>query len=133
MYAIVETNGKQVQIEAGRFVDLDLLALEPGQDCVFDKVLMIVDGKDSMLGVPFIEGAKVTGSVLAHGKDAKVIVYKQRPKKGTRKKQGHRQGYTRVLIDSICLKDKVLAKAESKKEGAKAEKAPVKVAKEKSA
>ncbi len=118
MYAIVEASGRQYQIEAGRFVDIDLVAYEPGQEFVFDRVLMIVDGKDSHVGVPVVDGAKVSGKVLSHGKSAKIIVYHQRPKKGTRKKQGHRQGFTRIMIDKIELKDKVLA--ESKQHAGKA-------------
>lgn len=120
MYAIVETSGRQVQLEAGRFVDIDLIACEPGDSYVFDRVLMIVDGGESQIGKPFVEGAKVTGKVLSHGKDGKIIVYKQRPKKGTRKKQGHRQGYTRVLISSIAVNDKVLAEAKGEKAETKA-------------
>jgi len=90
---------------------------------------MLVDGKQSTVGAPLVEGAKVVGKVLEHGRQAKIIVYHQKPKKGTRKKQGHRQGYTRVLVESILLKDEVLAKAEArpkaeprkKAEGPKAE------------
>lgn len=110
MFAIVETSGRQYQVEAGKFIDLDLQANEPGDEVVFDKILMIVDGANSVYGKPVIDNAKVVGKVLQHGKDNKIIVYHQKPKKGTRKKQGHRQGYTRVLIDSISVGDKVLAK-----------------------
>jgi large subunit ribosomal protein L21 len=110
MLAIVEACGRQYQLEAGRFIDIDLSDYEPGQEFVFDKVLMLVDGKSSTVGTPHIEGAKVTGKVLSHGKGSKIIVYKMRPKKRTRKKQGHRQEFTRVLIDRIELNDKVLAK-----------------------
>ena len=112
MFAIVETSGRQYQVEAGKFIDIDLQAIEPGNEIVFDQILMIVDGADSVYGKPVIAEAKVVGKVLEHGKDNKIIVYKQKPKKGTRKKQGHRQLYTRVLIDSIVLGDKVLAKGE---------------------
>ena len=118
-YAIVETCGRQYQVEAGKFIDLDLLAHKEGEQVVFDQILMIVDGEKSLLGKPTIAGAKVLGKVLAHGKDSKIIVYHQRPKKGTRKKQGHRQDYTRVLIDSIMLNDQVLAKGEAKSPKAK--------------
>jgi large subunit ribosomal protein L21 len=131
MYAIVEACGRQYQLEAGRFVDVDLIACEPGQDYVFDRVLMIVDGKESHLGGPLLEGAKVTGQVLAHSRDKKIIVYKQKPKKGTRKKQGHRQGFTRILIGKIELKDKVLAEAKKAERAGKAE--PAKAAKAKQA
>jgi large subunit ribosomal protein L21 len=111
MYAILEACGRQYVIEAGRFVDLDLTAAEPGESITFENILMIVDGKDSHIGGPFVEGAKVTGKVIAHDRGPKIIVYHMRPKKGTRKKQGHRQGFTRVMIDKIELKDKVLAES----------------------
>lgn len=114
MFAIVEACGRQYQLEAGRFVDVDLTEGEAGTAFVFDKILMIVDGANSTLGAPFIEGAKVSGKILSHHKSKKVIVYHMKPKKGTRKKQGHRQHYTRILIDTIELKDKVLAKAEER-------------------
>ena len=112
MFAIVETCGRQYKVEAGKFIDLDLQDNNPGDEIVFEKILMIVDGSNSLYGKPVLTGAKVVGRVLQHGKDSKIIVYKQRPKKGTRKKQGHRQHYTRVLIDSIVVGDKVLAKGE---------------------
>jgi large subunit ribosomal protein L21 len=118
MYAIVEACGRQYQLEAGRFIDVEMLALEPGDSYTFDKVLMIVDSKGSHVGEPYVSGAKVKGRVISHGRDKKIIVYHMRPKKGTRKKQGHRQGHTRVIIDSIELNDKVLA--ESKDTGKKA-------------
>jgi large subunit ribosomal protein L21 len=114
MFAIVEACGRQYQLEAGRFVDVDLTEGEAGAAFVFDKILMIVDGANSTMGAPFIEGAKVSGKILSHHKTKKVIVYHMKPKKGTRKKQGHRQHYTRILIDTIELKDKVLAKAEER-------------------
>ena len=116
MFAIVEACGRQYQLEAGRFVDLDLQSEGEGDAFSFDKVLMIVDGASSTIGAPYIEGAKVTGRVLHNDRHAKVIVYRMRKKKGWRKKQGHRQDYTRVLIDTIELKDKVLAKAEAQPE-----------------
>ncbi|HEY9787225.1 MAG TPA: 50S ribosomal protein L21 [Candidatus Obscuribacterales bacterium] len=115
MFAIVEACGRQYQLEAGRFVDLDLTDTPEGEKFVFDRVLMLVDGDNSTLGKPFIEGAKVEGKVLNHRKGRKVIVYHMKPKKGTRKKQGHRQHFTRVLIDAIKLGDKVLAKSEETK------------------
>lgn len=120
MFAIVEACGRQYQLEAGRFIDVDLTDAKEGDQFVFDKVIMLVDGDQSTVGAPFVSGAKVLGKVLVHGKNKKIIVYHMKPKKGTRKKQGHRQHYTRILIDSIKLNDKVLAKAEDrpKKEAA---------------
>ncbi|MBI4533335.1 MAG: 50S ribosomal protein L21 [Candidatus Melainabacteria bacterium] len=111
MYAIVEASGRQYQLEAGRFVDIDLVSEPVGQTLVFEQVLMIVNGQESHLGQPYVDGAKVMGHVLSHGKERKIIVYKQRPKKGTRKKQGHREQYTRIFVDSIQLKGEMLAEA----------------------
>jgi len=128
MFAIVEACGRQYQLEAGRFVDLDLTDAEEGSSFLFEKVIMLVDGANSTLGAPFIDGAKVTGRVIKHYKGRKIIVYHQKPKKGTRKKQGHRQLYTRVAIDSIELKDQVLAKAEPRQQ-----REPVEPKKEKAA
>jgi large subunit ribosomal protein L21 len=99
MYAIVETGGKQYQVEEGRYVDVELLDAE--KNVVFDKIVMIVDGAKSKVGQPYVKGASVEGSVVKHDKAKKIIVYKQRPKKGYRKKQGHRQQFTRVMIDKI--------------------------------
>ena len=130
MFAIVESCGRQYQLEAGRFVDVDLSDGSNGDAFVFEKVLMIVDGDNSTTGEPFIEGAKVKGRILCNMKGRKVIVYHQKPKKGTRKKQGHRQHYTRVIIDSIELKDKVLSQAEERKVQPKPEKVAKQPAKE---
>ena len=101
MYAIVETGGKQYQVEEGRYVDIELIGEEADAKVVFDKVVMIVNGKKSKVGQPYVEKATVEGTIVEHDRAKKVIVYKQRPKKGYRKKQGHRQGFTRVMITKI--------------------------------
>ncbi len=101
MYAIVETGGKQYQVEEGRYVDIELLEGETDSKVVFDKVVMVVNGKKSKVGQPYVSGASAEGKILMHGKAKKIIVFKQRPKKGYRKKQGHRQGFTRVMISKI--------------------------------
>ncbi len=101
MYAIVETGGKQYQVEEGRYVDVELLGEEKDAKVVFDKVVMIVNGKKSKVGQPYVEKASVEGTVLKTDRAKKIIVYKQRPKKGYRKKQGHRQGFARVMINKI--------------------------------
>ena len=101
MYAIVETGGKQYQVEEGRYLDVELLDGEKDSKVVFDKVVMIVNGKKSKVGQPYVAGASAEGTIMLHDKSKKVIVYKQRPKKGYRKKQGHRQGFTRVMISKI--------------------------------
>ena len=101
MYAIVETGGKQYPMTEGRYVDIELLEDEKDSKVVFDKVVMLVNGKKSKVGQPYVEKATVEGTVMNHDKAKKIIVYKQRPKKGYRKKQGHRQGFTRVMITKI--------------------------------
>ena len=101
MFAIVETGGKQYQVEEGKYLDIELLDGEKDSKVVFDKVVMIVNGKKSKVGQPYVAGASAEGTILKHDRAKKVIVYKQRPKKGYRRKQGHRQGFTRVMISKI--------------------------------
>ena len=113
MYAIVETGGKQYQVEEGRYVDVELLGEEKDAKIVFDKVVMIVNGKKSKVGQPYVEKASVEGTVLKTDRAKKIIVYKQRPKKGYRKKQGHRQGFTRVMISKIRTSAKKSASEET--------------------
>lgn len=112
MYAIIETGGKQFKVEAGHFVDVEKLPEEKGKKISFSNVLMLVNGKDSQIGNPYLKSVKVNGHVDKVERDDKVIVYKMRPKKGTRKKQGHRQWYSRVFVDSIEEGGKIIAKAE---------------------
>jgi len=104
MYAIVETGGKQYKLEEGRYVDIEMIEGEANKKVVFDKVVMLVNGKKSKVGQPYVKSAVVEGTILKHDKEKKVIVYKQRPKKGYRKKQGHRQCFTRVMINKIKTK-----------------------------
>ena len=101
MYAIVETGGKQYQMTEGRYVDIELLEDAKDAKVVFDKIVMLVNGKKSKVGQPYVAKATVEGTVENHDRAKKVIVYKQRPKKGYRVKQGHRQGFTRVMITKI--------------------------------
>jgi len=101
MFAIVETGGKQYQVEEGRYLDVELLEGDKDSKVVFDKVVMIVNGKKSKVGQPYVAGASAEGTIVKHDRAKKIIVYKQRPKKGYRKKQGHRQGFTRVMIFKI--------------------------------
>jgi len=106
MLAIVETCGKQYQLQEGRYVDLEYLGVEANSKVEFDKVVMIVAGDKSLVGQPYVEGAKIAGTIMLNSKNQKVIVYKQRCKKGYRKKQGHRQMFSRVMIDSISFPGK---------------------------
>jgi large subunit ribosomal protein L21 len=106
-YAIIETGGKQLRVEPGRFYDVERLAVEESEGVTIDRVLMVENEGDVSIGQPFVEGATVEGTVLRHLRGRKIIVYKMRPKKKTRKKQGHRQELTRLMIDSIHLNGSV--------------------------
>ena len=86
MFAIVETGGKQYQVEEGRYLDVELLEGDKDSKVVFDKVVMIVNGKKSKVGQPYVAGASAEGTIVKHDRAKKIIVYKQRPKKGYRKK-----------------------------------------------
>ena len=85
MYAIVETGGKQYQVEEGRYVDIELLNQEADSKVVFDNIVMIVNGKKSKVGQPYVAGASVEGTVVKEDKAKKIIVFKQRPKKAIEK------------------------------------------------
>ena len=98
MYAIIETGGKQIKVEQDAVIYVEKLAANEGDEVVFDKVLF-ADGK---IGKPYVEGAKVTGVVEKQGKGKKITIVKYRPKKSsTRRKQGHRQPYTKIEIKKI--------------------------------
>jgi large subunit ribosomal protein L21 len=112
-YAIIETGGKQLKVEAGRFYDIELLTAQPDEKVTIDKVLLIQHEGDVNIGQPLVEGATVEGTVLRHFRGRKVLVYKMKPKKKTRKKRGHRQEITRLMINSINLNGAVLAVEEA--------------------
>lgn len=112
-YAIVEAGGKQIRVEPGRFYDINLLSADPEADYTIDKVLLVNNEDEITIGRPFIEGASVEGTVMRHRRGKKVIVYKMQPKKKTRKKRGHRQELTRLMINSISLNGSVVAAAEA--------------------
>ncbi|NEP50219.1 MAG: 50S ribosomal protein L21 [Moorea sp. SIO3C2] len=118
-YAIIETGGKQLRVEPGRFYDIELLHVEPEQNVTIDKVLFVNHDGEISIGQPLVEGATVQGTVMRHFRDRKIIVYKMQPKKKTRKKRGHRQEKTRLMIDAITKNGFVLASV------SKAEEAPV--------
>ena len=97
MFAIIETGGKQYRVQENDFVFVEKLEANEGDSVVFDKVLMVND----KIGAPYVEGAKVTAKVEAQGRAKKVIVFKYRPKKKFRNKQGHRQPYTKLTVKKI--------------------------------
>ena len=102
MTAIFVTGGKQYKVSEGDVLFVEKLTAEAEETVVFDEVLAVV-GDEVQIGKPVVEGAKVTAKVLKNGKAKKVIVYKMHPKKGYRRKQGHRQPYTKIQIESISL------------------------------
>ncbi|MDG2991132.1 50S ribosomal protein L21 [Candidatus Synechococcus calcipolaris G9] len=106
-YAIIETCGKQLRVEPGRFYDVDRLPYDTDETVEIDQVLLLND--DSIqVGQPYVPGVVVQGTVLEHRRGPKLIVYKMRPKKKTRKKQGHRQELTRLLITGISVNGKII-------------------------
>ena len=100
MKAVITTGGKQYYVSEGDVIYVEKLDLEEGAKVDFEQVLMV----DNKVGTPYLDGAKVTGTVLKNGKQKKVVVYKYNAKKKYRKKQGHRQPYTKVEIKSIKVK-----------------------------
>lgn len=116
MYAVIETGGKQYRVQEGDVITVEKLGVEAGETVTFDKVLLLSDEKEVKVGTPYLDAA-VTGSVVENGKGQKVVIFKYKAKKDYRKKQGHRQPYTMVKIES-------LGGAAPKKEAPKAE-APV--------
>ena len=114
MYAIIEACGKQYKVVEGDTVFFEKLDTEAGKKVNFDKVILVSDDKEVQVGNPYVKGVKVEGKVVSHGKGKKIVVFKMKPKKNERTKQGHRQPYTKVEITSI--------KTTAKKTAEKAEK-----------
>ena len=101
MYAIIEACGKQYKVVEGDVVFFEKLDTEAGKKVTFDSVILVSDEKGVQVGNPYVKGVKVEGKVVAHGKGKKIVVFKMKPKKNERKKQGHRQPYTKVEITAI--------------------------------
>ena len=101
MYAIISACGKQYQVAEGDVVYMEKLEQEAGDTVTFDRVLALVDGQNTVFGKPVVEGASVEAAVEKNGKGKKIRVFKYNPKKGYRRRQGHRQPYTRVKIGKI--------------------------------
>ena len=101
MYAVVRLAGKQYTVKPNEIVDVPLLEVEPGSLITCDEVLVFSDGKEIRVGRPLLDGIKVVGEVVNHGREGKILLYKMRRRKNYRKKMGHRQGYTRLRIKEI--------------------------------
>ena len=103
MQAIIVTGGKQYNVSEGDTLFIEKLDVNAGDAVVFDQVLAIVDGENTKFGTPVVEGAKVDATVVKNGKGKKIRIFKYTPKKGYRKRQGHRQPYTKVTINKISV------------------------------
>ncbi|HZG58036.1 50S ribosomal protein L21 [Paenibacillus sp.] len=101
MYAIIETGGKQYKVQEGDVIYIEKLEATEGDSVTFDQVLAVGSGEGIKLGEPLLAGATVTGKVEKNGKGKKIIVFKYKAKKNYRRKQGHRQPYTKVTIEKI--------------------------------
>ena len=108
-YAIVEASGTQIWLQPNRYYDIDRLQAEVDDTIKLENVLLVKDGKDTTLGQPYVKDATVSLKVMAHRRGPKVIVYKMRPKKKTRRKNGHRQELTRVMVESISVGGKAIS------------------------
>ena len=108
-YAIVEASGTQMWVHADRYYDVDRIQAEVDDTIKLENVLLVKDSKGTTLGQPFVKDATVTLKVMAHRRGPKVIVYKMRPKKKTRRKNGHRQELTRVMVESIAVGGKAIS------------------------
>ena len=102
-YAIVEISGRQFWIEIGKYYEFNRISTELGKQISLNRILLLNDNDNILIGKPYLENVKIKGKILEHLRGKKTIVYKMRPKKKTRKKHGHRQELTRVLIEDIVI------------------------------
>ena len=123
LYAIAETSGQQFWFEVNRYYDIDRLNAKEKDKVTLKKVLLLKDKESITVGKPYIKDAKIELEVISHKRDKKILVYKMRPKKKTRRKMGHRQELTRVMVKSISI-GKGAPKSSSKKETVKKETKP---------
>ena len=118
MYAVIEACGKQYKVTKGDVVFFEKLDVEEGKKVTFDKVVLVSDEGKIEVGAPYVKGMKVEGKVVAHGKGKKIVVFKYKAKKNYRRKQGHRQPYTKVEITAIKAPADKKETAEATTEGA---------------
>ena len=123
LYAIAETSGQQFWFEVNRYYDIDRLNAKEKDKITLEKVLLLKDKNSITIGKPYVKNAKIELEVVSHKRDKKILVYKMRPKKKTRRKMGHRQELTRVMVKSIST-GKEAPKSSSKKETVKKETKP---------
>lgn len=103
MYAVIETGGKQYKVQEGDVLFIEKLDAEADSQVVFDKVLAANKDGETQFGAPYVDGASVSAKVVKNGKSKKILVFKYKAKKNYRRRQGHRQPYTKVQIDKISV------------------------------
>ena len=123
LYAIAETSGQQFWFEENKYYDIDRLNAKEKDKITIEKVLLLKDKNSITIGKPYVKDAKIELEVISHRRDKKILVYKMRPKKKTRRKMGHRQELTRVMVKSITL-GKSSPKSSVKKDNVKKETKP---------
>lgn len=100
-FSIIQTGGKQYKVSSGQKIKIEKLNAKEGDNFIFDKVLLSVDGESVKIGMPYVEGEKIEGKILKQARDKKKIVFKYHSKARYRKKKGHRQNYTEVQIGKL--------------------------------
>ena len=103
-YAIIEISGKQFWVEVGKFYNFNRIPCKFGKRIILNRVLLLNNEGNILIGQPFLNNVKIQGKILQHLRDKKKIIYKMRSKKKTRRKHGHRQELTQILIESIAIK-----------------------------
>ena len=124
LYAIAETSGQQFWFEVDRYYDIDRLNAKEKDKITLEKVLVLKDNESITIGKPYVKDAKIELEVVSHKRDKKILVYKMRPKKKTRRKMGHRQELTRVMVKSIKIGNSASKSSSKKGETAKKETKP---------
>lgn len=107
IYAVIESGGKQYKAIEGEYIEVDLLPEEIGYKKTFDKVLLVANGAETLIGSPYLNDVSIDATITEHFKGSKIVVFKYRPKERYRVKTGHRQKYTRLMIDSIQFPGKI--------------------------
>ena len=103
-YAIIEISGRQFWVEIGKYYDFNRIKVKLGKQITLNRILLLKNKENTLIGKPYLASVKIKGNVLEHLREKKKIIYKMRSKKKTRKKQGHRQELTRILIEDIVVK-----------------------------
>ncbi|MES1998655.1 MAG: 50S ribosomal protein L21 [Pseudomonadota bacterium] len=101
MYAVIKTGGKQYRVVAGEKLKVEQITADVGSEIVLDQVFMVAEGDNIKVGAPLVDGAKVTATIISHGRGEKIRIFKMRRRKHYQKRMGHRQNYTEIQISGI--------------------------------